>query len=48
MPKHFEYVLAAYAIWVAAFAVYCAYLRRKERNARRALERLSAGPPAEG
>lgn len=44
MPKHFEFVLAAYSIWVAAFAVYLFYLHRKARMAERALERMSGAP----
>ena len=43
MPKHFEYVLAAYGIWVGAFAAYLAYLRRASRVARQALQRMSGG-----
>ena len=43
MPKHFEYVFAAYGIWVAVFAIYLAYLRHKGGVARRALERMSGG-----
>jgi hypothetical protein len=48
MPKHFEYVFAAYGLWVLTFVVYLAYLRHKARGARRALERMSGGarPPA--
>ncbi len=44
MPKHFEYVLAAYGIWVLTFAVYLAYLRHKARAAQQALQRMSGGP----
>ena len=43
MPKHFEYVFAAYGIWVAVFAIYLAYLRHKSGAARRALARMSGG-----
>jgi hypothetical protein len=43
MPKHFAYVFAAYGLWVAAFAVYLAYLRHKAGAARRALQRMSGG-----
>jgi hypothetical protein len=44
MPKHFEYVLAAYGIWVLTFVVYLAYLRHKARAARQALARMSGRP----
>jgi len=43
MPKHFEFVFAAYGIWVATFAVYLVYLRHKARVARQTLERMSGG-----
>ena len=43
MPTHFEYVLAAYGIWVLTFAVYLAYLRHKSRTAQQALQRMSGG-----
>ena len=45
---HFEYVLAAYSIWVGVFAVYFFSLYRKSRLARRALERVSASADADG
>ena len=41
MPKHFEFVLAAYVIWVVVFAVYLLFLYRKARMAERALERMA-------
>ena len=43
MPKNYEFVFAAYGIWVAAFAVYLIYLRHKARVARQALQRMSGG-----
>lgn len=43
MPKHFEFVLAAYGLWVVAFAVYLLYLNRKARITRRTLARMSGG-----
>jgi len=46
MPKHFEYVLAAYGIWSLTFVAYLAYLRHKAGVARRALERMSGGRSA--
>ncbi len=48
MPKHFEFVLAAYGIWIITFVVYFAYLYRKARVAQRVLDRLGGrqeGPP---
>ena len=42
MPKHFEFVFAAYLIWVLVFVFYLFSLYRKERATRRAMERLSA------
>lgn len=45
MPKYFEYVFAAYAIWIGAFALYALALYRRHRALRRALERLGAAPP---
>ena len=44
MPKHYEFVFAAYSIWILVFGVYLLLLHRRERMAKRALERLSAGP----
>jgi len=46
MPKNFQYVLAAYGIWSAAFVIYLAYLRHASYKARRALARMSGGEPA--
>ena len=37
---HFEYVLAAYSIWVGVFAVYFLALYRKSLLAHRALKRV--------
>jgi hypothetical protein len=48
MPKHFEFVFAAYGIWIAVFGCYLIHLFRKSRIARRALERLGAGERQEG
>ena len=53
MPKYFEFVFAAYAIWVVSFAVYFVHLFLKSRRAERALKSLagsggeSAGDSAE-
>jgi hypothetical protein len=44
MPKYFEYVFSAYAIWIAAFVIYFGYLFLKSRRITRALERLSGDP----
>ena len=46
MPKYFEYVFSAYAIWIGVFAVYAAYLFRRHRAVRQALQRLSPGSRA--
>jgi len=43
MPKYFEYVFAAYGIWIGAFALYTLFLFRRHRAVRRALERLGGG-----
>jgi hypothetical protein len=48
MPKHIEFVLAAYGIWTLTFVVYLAYLRHKAGVARRALQRMSGGQSAGG
>ena len=45
---HFEYVLAAYSIWVGVFAVYFLTLYRKSRLTRRALERIPASGGGDG
>ncbi len=34
MPKHFEYVFAAYSIWIGTFVVYLVYLWRRTRRHR--------------
>ena len=44
MPKYFEYVFAAYGIWIGAFALYALYLFRRHRALRQALERLGPAP----
>jgi hypothetical protein len=46
MPKNFEFVLAAYGLWAAVFAVYLLYLRRKAGAARRALQRMGGAAPS--
>ena len=43
MPKNFEFVFAAYGIWVVTFAVYLVYLRHKARSAQQALRRMGGG-----
>ncbi len=40
MPKHFEYVFAAYGIWFGTFAVYLAYLWHRSRRVRASLLRM--------
>ncbi len=40
MPKYFEFVFAAYAIFVGVFVWYLAYLFLKSRRIERALQRL--------
>ncbi|MCZ6472193.1 MAG: hypothetical protein O7E56_15775 [SAR324 cluster bacterium] len=40
MPKYFEYVFAAYAIWIGGFGFYLAHLYRKSRRIARALQQL--------
>ena len=47
MPKHFEFVLAAYLISIGAFVIYFLLLFRKGRSARRALARLSSSSAGE-
>lgn len=44
MPKHFEYVLVAYGLWVVTFVLYLLHLHRKSRAARQALARMQGGP----
>lgn len=47
MPKYFEFVFAAYGIWIGVFAVYLVLLIRKSRRVRRAMEDIArhASPP---
>ncbi|NIP72573.1 MAG: hypothetical protein GWO16_05850 [Gammaproteobacteria bacterium] len=40
MPKHIEFVLAAYGIWSVTIMAYLLYLRHRSGKAWRALERL--------
>lgn len=42
MPKHIEYVVAAYSIWFATFAVYLGYLWHRSRRVRESLLRMDA------
>ena len=37
MPKHFEFVFAAYALWVISFALYFFYLWRRSARTREQL-----------
>lgn len=50
MPKYFEYVFSAYAIWIAVFVIYFGYLFLKSRRVTRALEQMARQPegPADG
>jgi len=41
MPKNFEFVIAAYGIWVVSFSVYFYLLMRRSRRLRAALERMA-------
>jgi heme exporter protein CcmD len=43
MPKYFEYVFSAYAIWIGVFAAYLLFVMRRSRAVRRALDRLGSG-----
>ena len=43
MPQHFEFVLTAYGVWGVTFALYVAWLFRRNRRVERALRRLGAG-----
>ena len=43
MPKHWEFVLAAYFLWAGVFAVYWIHLVRKSRMLARSLERMGSG-----
>jgi hypothetical protein len=43
MPKYFEYVFAAYGIWIGVFALYVLFLFRRQRAVRHALQRLGLG-----
>ncbi len=49
MPKYFEFVFAAYGIWIGVVAVYLVLLFRKSRRVRRAMEGLTrhASPPGD-
>ncbi len=40
MPKYFEFVFSAYAVWIVTFVAYIAHLFLKSRRVARALERL--------
>ena len=40
MPDHFEYVLAAYGIWVGVFLLYVPLMKRKARMLRQDIEAL--------
>ena len=40
MPDHFEYVLAAYGIWVGVFSIYIPLMKRKARMLRQNIEAL--------
>ena len=40
MPKHYEFVMAAYAVWIVVFAVYVVLLWRKSRRVTRNLQQL--------
>jgi len=43
MPKNFEYVFAAYGIWVVAFSVYFTHMFRRSRQLARSLSTLRQG-----
>ena len=43
MPQHFEFVFAAYGVWGVTFALYMAWLFRRNRQVERALRRLRVG-----
>ncbi len=47
MPKYFEFVFTAYAIWIVVFVAYFAHLFLRSRRAARALRALedNAGEP---
>ena len=47
MPKNYEFVLAAYLIWVVTMAGYLIWLRRRDRANRKALERLGGAAGAD-
>lgn len=44
MPKYFDFVLAAYSIWIGVFAIYLLMLFRRSRRNRAALELLLESP----
>ena len=41
MPEHWEYVFAAYGIWIAVFFGYWVHLLRKSRSLGNSLRQLS-------
>ncbi len=46
MPKYFEFVFAAYGIWIAGFAIYFIHLLRKSGRITRALADLKSSGQA--
>ena len=49
MPKYFEFVFAAYGIWVVSFGVYFVHLLRRSRQLTRSLSAMRGGkssPPS--
>ena len=48
MPNYFEFVFAAFAIFVGVFVCYLAYLFLKSRRIERALKRLPSGKTPQG
>ena len=40
MPKHYEFVMAAYAVWMVVFAIYFLVLLRKSGRVMRNLQQL--------
>ena len=40
MPKHYEFVVAAYAVWIVVFAIYFVVLLRKSGRVMRNLQQL--------
>ncbi|MDH5753215.1 MAG: CcmD family protein [Deltaproteobacteria bacterium] len=47
MPKNFEYVFAAYGIWIVTFGLYVLVLARRAKRARRSLDRLEGAATPE-